>query len=143
MRVKQISVFLENKPGRLGAVTRTLGEYGVNMRALSLADTADFGILRFIASDPDGAVDALKREGFATSLTDVLAVEVPDEPGGLARIMRLLGGAEVNVEYLYAFTENRQGKALVIFRVEDVERAAEALVAGGVQVVRARDVYSM
>lgn len=143
MRVKQISVFLENKPGRLGAVTRALGQHGINMRALSLADTADFGILRFIASDPDCAVEVLKGAGFATSLTDVLAVEVPDEPGGLARIMDLLGGAGVNVEYLYAFTERRRDKALVIFRVESIETAAAALSAGGVQVVRAQDVYAM
>jgi len=143
MRIKQISVFLENKPGRLAAVTRALWKNGINMRALSLADTSDFGILRFIASDPDCAVAVLKQEGFATHVTDVLAVEVPDAPGGLAHIMELLDGSGVSVEYLYAFTERRQDRAMVIFRVEDIETAASALEAGGVQVVRAEDVYTM
>lgn len=143
MRVKQISVFLENKPGRLAAVTRTLWKNGINLRALSLADTSDFGVLRFIAADPDGAVEVLKREGYATRISDVLAVETPDTPGGLARIVEALDAAMINVEYLYAFTESPRASAMVILRVEDPDAAIEALCTGGISVVPARDVYAI
>lgn len=143
MRVKQLSVFLENKSGRLGAVTRTLGDAGINIRALCLADTADFGILRLIVTDPDAAVATLRDAGFVTRLTDVIAVEVPDKPGGLSHIMEALGAANVSVEYLYAFTEKFRDNALVIFRVEDIETAVATLAASGVQVVPSADVYAL
>lgn len=141
MRVKQLSIFLENKAGRLAAVTQTLGEKGFNIRALSLADTADFGILRLIVTQPMEAYAALKEAGFTSSLTDVIAVEVPDDPGGLARVMRLLGEGGVNIEYLYAFCEKRQDSALVIFRVEDIDTACRVLGEHGVQVIPSEDVY--
>lgn len=143
MRVKQLSVFLENKAGRLAAVTKVLGDAGINMRALCLADTADFGILRLIVTDPESAVATLKDAGFVTRLTDVIAVEVPDKPGGLSHIMEALGAAGVSVEYLYAFTEKFRDNAMVIFRVRDIDKAIEALAANSVQVVPSADVYSL
>lgn len=143
MRVKQLSVFLENKAGRLAAVTKTLGDAGINIRALCLADTADFGILRLIVTDPDAAVATLRDAGFVTRLTDVIAVEVPDKPGGLWHIMEALGAADVSVEYLYAFTEKFRDNAMVIFRVEDIDKAVETLAANGVQVVPSADVYAL
>ncbi|HEY3411564.1 MAG TPA: ACT domain-containing protein [Armatimonadota bacterium] len=143
MRVQQLSVFLENKPGRLAAVTKVLGEAHINMRALCLADTSDFGVLRLIVTDPAAAVLVLKAAGFVTRLTDVIAVEVPDRPGGLSHIMEALGSADVSVEYLYAFTEKFRDNALVIFRVEDIDKAVDTLAASGVQVVPSAEVYAL
>lgn len=143
MRVQQISVFLDNKPGRIAAVTRALADHGINIRALALADTADFGILRFIASNPDAAVEVLKDAGFAASRADVLAVEIPDEPGGLARVMDILGARGVNVEYLYAFAEPHARKAMVIVRIEAFEDAVTALNAGEIQIAPAETVYNL
>ncbi|HEY3266047.1 MAG TPA: ACT domain-containing protein [Armatimonadota bacterium] len=143
MRVKQLSVFLQNKSGRLAAATRALGARGINIRALCLADTADFGVARFIVSDPVAAAQALKDEDFATALTDVLVVEIPDEPGGLSRVLEVLGEAGADVEYLYAFCEKHERSAMVIFRVEKIDLAVEALCANNVAVVPSQTVYDM
>jgi hypothetical protein len=105
MKVEQISIFLENKPGALAEVTRILGDSGINIRALSLADTKDFGILRLIVNDNDRARQVLDQKGFTVRKTEVVAVEVPDRPGGLADILKSLADAGVNVEYLYAFVQ--------------------------------------
>src|SRR5690554_1516581 len=102
MKVKQISVFLENKTGRLAAVTDTLAVNGINIRALSIADTSDFGILRLIVDQPDKAYEVLKTGEFTVSVTDVIGVEMPDQPGGLAKVLKELENAEINIEYLYA-----------------------------------------
>src|SRR5690606_14671733 len=99
MRVKQISVFLENKSGRLHAVTELLAKHGINIRALSIAETSSFGILRLIVSDPDLAYKVLLEAGFTVSLTDVIGVEMPDEPGGLAKVTAVLDKAGINIEY--------------------------------------------
>lgn len=143
MWVKQISVFLENKSGRLAAVTRVLGENGINIRALSIADTSDFGILRLIVDDPPRAYAVLKEAGFTVSVTDVMAVEIPDTPGGLADVLDILGRAGANIEYLYAFVSKSAGNALVLFKVEDVETAARALQEKGITVPKAGIVYSI
>lgn len=100
---KQISVFLENKAGRLAHVTRVLGEAGINIRALSIADTSDFGILRIIVNDPEKAYRILKEADFTVSETEVIAVQVPDSPGGLATVLEQMSDADLNIEYLYAF----------------------------------------
>ena len=132
MKVPQISVFVENRKGRLASVCRILADGGVNLTALSLADTADFGILRLIASDPDRAVGLLREKGFTVVETDVVGIEVEDRPGGLADLLDVLDAAEVNVEYMYAFSELRTGRAPLIFRFEDPERAIQALTDAGV-----------
>jgi hypothetical protein len=119
MEIKQISVFLENNAGRLGEVTKVLAEAGVNIRAISIADTADFGILRLIVDKEDAATKALTKGGFTTRLTDVAAVEIDDIPGSLAKVMELFQKSEVNIEYLYASLESKAGKAVVIFKLED------------------------
>jgi hypothetical protein len=143
MAVKQISVFLENKSGRLAAVTKLLAEKQVNIRALSIADTSDFGILRLIVDDPDKAHKALKEGGFTVSATDVLAVAVPDTPGGLAPALAVLEEAGVNIEYLYAFVAQRADMAMVLFKVNDTERAAAALIKAGFGVPGPAEVYSI
>ncbi len=134
MWVKQISVFLENKSGRLAAVARLLADNGFNIRALSIADTSDFGILRLIVNDPARAYQVLKDAGFTVSETEVLAVEVPDRPGGLAGVLDLLHDTGINIEYLYAFVSKSGGNALVLLKVEALERAVEVLGANGIQV---------
>lgn len=141
--VKQISIFLENKSGRLAKVTKVLGENGINIRALSIADTTDFGILRLIVDRPEAAYKVLKENGFAVSETEVIAVEIPDKPGGLASVMEILGEAEVNVEYLYAFLEKSALEAVVLFRVENGEKAKQALQVKGINVVSGDTIYNM
>lgn len=143
MWVKQISVFLENKSGRLAAVTRTLGQNDINIRALSIADTSDFGILRLIVNDPSRAYAVLKEAGFTVSETDVIAVEVPDTPGGLADVLDILGAAGANIEYLYAFVSRSSGNALVLMKVGDIEKADQALREGHIPVPKPDIVYSI
>lgn len=135
MRIKQISVFLENKSGRLAKVSRVLGDNDINIRALSIADTTDFGVLRLIVNDPQTAYKVLKEAGCSVNTTDVIAVEIPDEPGGLARPMEILRDAGVNIEYLYAFLERASREALVVFRVEQIDEAINVLEANGIRVL--------
>lgn len=143
MKVKQISVFLENKSGRLAQVTRVLGAQNINIRALSIADTTDFGILRLIVNDPDSAYQALKEAGFTVSTTDVIAVEVGDEPGGLARVLEILQQKSINIEYLYAFLQKATNAALVVFRVEQIDKAIDVLQKNNVSILGGNRVYTL
>ena len=127
MKVKQISVFIENRSGRLREVANVLGKKNINIRALSLADTSDYGILRLIVDKPDAALDVLKKANFTLSETNVIAVEVSDKPGGLSEVLDVLGEAGINVEYMYAFVEKSSDNAVMIFRIEDIENAIRAL----------------
>lgn len=135
MNVKQISVFLENKPGKLADFTDVLSKHEIDMRALSLAEASDFGIVRIIVDDIYNASTILKDEGYVFSITKVLAVAIPDEPGGLAKVIRTLGDNGVNVEYMYAFTTRKAGVAYMILRVEDNAKAVEVLKANGIKPV--------
>ncbi len=135
MNIKQISVFLENKSGRLAEVTRTLSQEGINMRALSLADAADFGVLRIIVNDPDRCLAVLRDRGFVAQETTVIAVEVEDKPGGLDKILAVLDRERINVEYLYAFVERTAQNAMVIIKIDDQERAISVLQKAGVALV--------
>jgi hypothetical protein len=127
MGIKQISIFLENTTGRLSEVTKTLADGGVNLRAISIADTADFGILRIIADKTDKAIEVLTQAGFTTRQTDVVAVEIEDTPGSLAKLMALFQESQVNIEYLYASLEGQVGKAVVIFKLKDHEKGQQIL----------------
>lgn len=135
MTVKQISVFLENKPGRLAEFTDVLSKNNIDMRALSLAEAEDFGIVRIIVDDVYNASTVLKDAGYVFSITKVLAVAIPDEPGGLSRVIRVLGDSSVNVEYMYAFITRKKGLAYMIFRVADNKRAIEVLQENGIRPV--------
>jgi hypothetical protein len=126
MKAEQISVFLENRAGRLAEVTHVLAEAGVNVRALSLADTSDFGILRMIVCDNAKAQAVLKEKGFTLGRTSVVAVEVEDRPGGLDEVLQLVSGHGINVEYMYAFIQ-RERDAILIFRFDKVDLAVEVL----------------
>jgi hypothetical protein len=143
MRVEQISVFLENKAGRLSEVTGILSEAGINIRALSLADTSDFGILRLIVNDNAKALQALKDRGFTVGKTDVVAVEVDDRPGGLHRILQILSKGNVNVEYMYAFVQQSGDNAVIIFRFDHLEDAVKVLQENGVKVIEGQRLYAM
>ncbi len=143
MLLQQISIFLENKSGRLAEVTQVLGKGGINIRALTLADTADFGILRLIVNDNAAAERILKENGFTVGITDVVAVEVPDRPGGLAEVLSILGSAGINVEYMYAFVEKSAGNAVVIFRFDDSAKAIDLLGKTGINVLPGSKVYNL
>jgi len=143
MKVKQLSIFMENRAGRLAEIARQLGEARINIRALSLADTSDFGILRLIVNDVDKAMNILRDSGHTVSLTEVVAVEVPDRPGGLASVLEPLRDAGVNVEYMYAFVEKATDKAVVIFRFEDVDAAVKVLAKANISVLPAETVYKL
>ena len=127
MKLKQLSVFLENKPGALSAPCRLLAKAGINIQTFALADTREFGILRLVVEDPDRARRLLIRNGFAVKLTEVVALEVPDVPGGLAAILDALDGLGINVEYAYAFTTKHQGHGLLVFRFDDPDSAIKIL----------------
>ena len=143
MKVEQISVFIENKSGRLAEVSSILGNACVNIRALSLADTSDFGILRLIVNDREKAMAALKGKGFTVSKTEVVAVEVPDEPGGLARILNVLDSRSINVEYMYAFVERCGSNAVIIFRFDETEKAISVLQSQGFNILEGERLYGM
>ena len=141
MLVKQISVFLENKEGRVAQVTQILSDSDINIRALSIADTTEFGILRLIVDKPELAEKALKDEGLTVSITEVIAISIEDEPGGLAKALEVLHKNRISVEYIYAFIAKTSHKANVILRVESCDRAIETLEAGGFLVLKASEVY--
>ena len=143
MKVEQISIFIENKSGRLAEVTGILGEAWVNIRALSLADTSDFGILRLIVNDCEKAKQVLKERCFTVNKTEVVAVEVPDQPGGLSRILQALDQEKINVEYMYAFVERCGENAVIIFRFDETDRAIKALQDNSFNVLPGERLYSM
>ncbi len=141
MKVEQISIFLENKPGGLEEVTRILKDAQVNIRTLSLADTTDFGILRLIVNNVEMANRVLKEHGFRFSRTTVVAVEVPDRPGGLHSILEVLSKNGINVEYLYAFVERSGENAVIIFRLDAPDKAIEVLQKNGLTVLPGAKLY--
>jgi hypothetical protein len=143
MKVEQITVFLENRSGRLADVAALLAEAGVNIRATALADAADFGILRLIVNDTEKANQVLKAHGFAVSKTHVVAVAVPDQPGGLAQILAAIKSARLNVEYMYAFVHRRDIDATILFRFDDPDRAVASLQAAGVRLLSGEEIYSI
>jgi hypothetical protein len=143
MRAVQISVFLENKEGRLAEVTGILAEADVNIRALALADTSDFGVLRLIVNDNQKAVTALKNRGFTIGETDVVAVEVEDRPGGLHQILDILHKAGVNVEYMYAFVQQSGSNAVMIFRFDNIDEAVNILQENNLTVINGSKVYTL
>ena len=143
MTIKQLSIFIENKPGCLCEVAELLENNQIDIRALSLADTTDFGILRIIVDAPDQAKKVLKEGGFTVSLTEVIAIGVEDKPGGLSKALHILLNAGIAVEYMYAFLSKQGQSAYVIFRVEDNEAAVRILKENNVPIVESEDIYAM
>jgi hypothetical protein len=140
MKVEQLSIFVENKSGRLAEVTAILARNGINIRALSLADTADFGILRLIVDDMEKTNTLLKNSGFTVGRNEVVAAEVPDRPGGLAGILSALQGQGINVEYMYAFVQKSEGNAVLIFRFDDIQKAVDTLRTAGIRILSGEQV---
>jgi hypothetical protein len=143
MLVKQISVFLENKSGRLAEVTKTLGSNGIDISALSIADTTDFGILRLIVNQPEKAEAVLRENGFTVSCTDVIAIAVADKPGGLAVALEVLDSEAIGIEYMYAFVGKTSNEALVILKVESPKKAIETLTKNNIKVLSSDTVYRL
>ena len=139
MTLRQISVFLENKKGRLAEVIGLIAKEQIDIRALALADTADFGVLRLIVNDEERCFTALKQAGFVAQKTEVIAVEVGDHPGGLHRVLGVLESGGINIEYMYAFVEKKGENAIVVFRIDQPEKGAKTLAGQGIAVLT-RDV---
>lgn len=143
MLIQQISVFIENKAGRLAEALEVLAQNKIDISALSLADTSDFGILRLIVDKPDEAMKALREHGVIVKSTEVLAVSMDDQPGGLAGVLRAVSDAGLFIEYMYAFVGKLDGKALVVLRLDQPEAAIETLRKAGLAVMDAKDVYRL
>lgn len=143
MRIKQISVFLENKKGRLYDVCSLLGTSGINIRALTIAETDEFGILRIVVDKHKEAIDLLRKNGFVANLTDIVAIEVEDQPGGLASILKLLSDNDINVEYMYGFVEKFSDKALLVFRFDVPDRAVSVLTKNKIRIIGEEDISNL
>jgi len=141
MKIKQVSVFLENKVGHLRMITEELKKGNFNMRAISLADSESFGILRMVVEDPDGACEALRAANHTVRETEVIAVEVPDKPGGLSDILKTFEDSGVNIEYMYAVLEKKSDKAVMIFRVEEIDQVIAELQKQDVALLSSEQVY--
>ena len=143
MQIKQLSIFVENKEGRLAEITQILAENEVDIRALSLADTTDFGILRIIVNNPDVAVKALRDKGMTVSLTNVIAIGITDKPGGFAQAVKILSEADISIEYLYAFVSPSGATAYLILPVGNNEKAIEVLKNAGFAILTQSDIYDL
>ena len=143
MAVKQISIFVENKEGRIKKAIDTLAKENINIRALSIADTSKYGILRLIVSDNEKAIEALERDGFIVKENDVLILTVPDRPNGLNSTLAVFDEKGINLEYLYAFVSNKTDEAIVVMRLEDMEKAIEALEANNIKILETEDIKDL
>ncbi len=139
MKVKQIAVFLENKSGRMAEITGVLAKNGINIRAMSLADTADFGILRLIVNDTESARNVLKENGFTVGTTEVLVIEVMDKPG----VLQIISENKLNIEYMYAFTQKSGETGLIIFRFDEIDKAMDTLKKAGCHLLTGEEVYAI
>ena len=141
MKIHQLSLFLENRPGQMAAPCRLLAEAGINIRTLTLADTQRFGILRLIVSDWQRSRSLLEESGYLVNVTEVVAVEVADRPGGLVELLELFEGSDINIEYMYAFTFGQENRAALIFRFDKPDAAIARLRAAGLNVLEDVEVY--
>ena len=143
MSIKQLSIFVENKPGRIAQITQVIAEAKIDIRALSIADTSDFGILRLIVDKPDKAVDALKKANITVSLTSVIAIGIADKPGEFSNAMKILAAEGIGIEYMYAFISRDKDKAFVILRIEEEDKASEVLKSNGITLLTTEQIHEM
>ncbi len=141
MKIHQIAIFMENKPGHLRTICRTLADAGISINTLSLADTQQYGILRLLTSDWEKAKEVLSAAGFVVNVTEVLAVEVDDKPGGLLRVLDIIGEYGINIEYMYAFTFHHGENAIMVFRFDNPDKAITSLQSEGIKVLPAIDIF--
>ena len=143
MKITQISVFLENRKGRLYDVCNVLGKNNINIRALTIAETESFGVLRIVVDKSDLAISVLKKNGFVANLTDVVAIEVGDKPGGLAAVLKVFADNDINVEYMYGFVEKFSDNALLVFRFEDTEKAQKILTEKDIKIITRKEIEGL
>jgi hypothetical protein len=143
VKINQISVFLENKKGRLAEVCSILGANHINIRALTVAESADFGVLRVVVDKPEETIKVLRASSFVANMTDIVAIEVPDEPGGLAGVLKILRDNDLNVEYMYGFVEKFSENALMVFRFEKTDAAVSVLQRHKIHVLNKEDIVSL
>ena len=143
MIIKQLSIFVENKRGRLAEITDVIGSAGIDIRALSVADTTDFGILRLIVDQPESAVVALKEAGVTVSLTDVIAVGLDDKPGSFAKVVATISDAGMDIEYMYAFISRQAGTAYIIMRLENIQDGIAVLQQNNINLISSAEIYGM
>lgn len=143
MAIKQLSVFVENKEGKLREITDILAKAGIDIRALSIADTSEFGILRLIVRDPHKAKALLEKNGFVATINDVVGVEINDRPGGLAEIVRLFAERDINMEYMYAFLTRTENKAYLVVRVDDASEVETLLESEKIRILTPADIDNM
>ncbi|HPN88368.1 MAG TPA: ACT domain-containing protein [Candidatus Omnitrophota bacterium] len=143
MKITQVSVFLENKKGRLYDATKALGVADIDIKALTIAENEDFGVLRMIVNKPEQAVKTLKSYGFVANITEIIAVEVPDVPGGLSQILKILIDNDINVEYMYAFVEKNVNQAIVVFRFDNPDKAISSLTKNNIRIVGKKDIQGL
>lgn len=142
MKIKQVSIFLENKPGHLNHASKVIADAGISLVTLSLSDTEQFGILRIIVKEWEKAEKLLLEAGFVVKVTDVIAVEVDDQPGGLHKILEVIENSEINIEYMYAFTVKRGTKAVLMFRFDDADQALGILENGGINIIGSKELFA-
>jgi hypothetical protein len=143
MKTNQISVFIENRSGRLAKIATVLGNAGINIRAMSLADTSDFGILRLIVNNTNKAKETFSDHGFTVRVSEVIAVAIPDTPGALGNLLSIMEHAGLNVEYMYAFLEKNMDQAIIIFRFNDTDKAIETLLENDINVIEEKQLLTM
>ena len=135
MKINQISIFIENTKGRLAEVCTILGENNINIRALTIAESPEFGILRVVLDNPEKAKEVLKKNGFIATSADIVAVEVSDDPGGLAKALKIFADNDINVQYMYGFVEKATDKALMVFKFDDIDKAIDVLKTNKINIV--------
>ncbi|MGA9097922.1 MAG: ACT domain-containing protein [Methanotrichaceae archaeon] len=141
--IKQLSLFVENRPGRMAKVSKTLSDAGVNIRAMTIAEAGDFGVIRMVVDDPEKGYKVLHDNGFTVSTTDVLTVEMKDTPGGLYEIVNTLGENNINVDYAYAFVTAKAQKAMLILRVDNIAKARQVLSVKGVKIATKEEIQAI
>lgn len=142
MKITQMSVFIENTKGRLYDLCNVLGKNKINIKALTLAESPEFGIVRFVVDKAENAVKTLKENGFIASIAEIVAVEVNDEPGGLASVLKVIADNDLNIEYMYGFVEKASDKALMVFKFEDVDKAIDILCKNKVSIISKEKIFS-
>ena len=143
MKIKQLSIFLQNKMGSLYKPLDVLAEADINIKAMCMADTSEFGILRLVVDDPIKGKEALEENNYLVKITEIIAVEMNDTPGGLTTVLRAIKNSLIDLEYLYAFSHNKEGKAILLLHADDIDRLIEILTAHGFTIVPAEEVYNL
>ena len=143
MKIKQLSIFLQNRMGSLSKPLEVLSENDINIRAMCMADTSEFGILRLVVDDPEKGKEVLKENSFLVKITEIIGVEMNDSPGGLTSVLKVIKDNEIDLEYLYAFTHDKAGKAILLLHADEIDRLISVLTANNITIVPSQEVYNL